>query len=198
MKPMNKKNPLVREHQQTYDDYAAIDDGQRYELANGQLELMSPAPSVVHQVISLELLKKMVDTCNDEFLILYSPIDLILSPTEVRQPDLVVINRSRLHILTKRGIEGVPDLVVEIMSPSTIRRDKIDKLNVYARSGIPEYWIIEPAARTLEQHILDDNRYQLDEIYQGTEKVHSSTVSCVSFTMEEIMKSVDELPELQD
>src|SRR5690554_5285381 len=126
------KAQLIREHGWTYEDYAALDDGNRYELVDGRLELMSRGPSVSHQWISSEMQFIIKQSCNEEFVILVSPIDLILSEREVRQPDLLLVHRSRLHILKKHGIVGVPDLVVEILSPSTIKRDKIDKSRTYA------------------------------------------------------------------
>lgn len=186
--------PVVREQPMTYDDYAALDDDNRYELVDGQLELMSPAPAVSHQVISFQLQRRIADTCENEFLILYSPVDLILSPTEVRQPDLVLIHRSRLQMITKRGIEGAPDLVVEILSPSTRRRDKIGKLKVYAKYGIPEYWIVDPDSGTLEQYERFEGTYDLTDIYAGEERVRSNRIPCVSFTMGDIMQAIKDLP----
>jgi Uma2 family endonuclease len=188
------KQEIVREQPMTYDHYAALDDGNRYELVDGQLELMSPAPTVSHQVISFQIQKHIAHTCEKDYLILYAPVDLILSPTEVRQPDLVLIQRSRLHIISKRGIEGAPDLVVEILSPSTRRRDKIGKLKTYAKYQIPEYWIVEPESGTLEQYQCVDGIYQLTDIYSGEEVVGSIHIPCVSFTMEEIMRSIADLP----
>lgn len=109
----------------TYNDYALLDDGNRYELVSGKLELMSPAPSVTHQIISFEMQKTIGKSCEADYLILYAPIDVILSDMEVRQPDLVLIDRKHLDIVSNRGIEGAPDIVIEILSTSTLKRDKI-------------------------------------------------------------------------
>lgn len=181
----------IKEHGLTYDDYAAIDDGNRYELASGQLELMSPAPSVTHQMLSFEMQKIISRSCESNYIILNAPIDVILSATEVRQPDLVLIQRNRIDILSKRGVEGAPDLVVEILSPSSLKRDKIHKLKSYAYYGIPEYWIVDPATGVLEQFILQDDRYELINIFQGTEPVTSPNIPCISFTMAGI---IDKIP----
>lgn len=194
-KPDKSKSGLIREQPLTYDDYAALDDGNRYELLGGKLELMSPAPTIKHQVISFEMQKRMASTCELEYLILYSPVDLILSATDVCQPDLVMIHRTRLDILSARGIEGIPDLVVEIVSPSSLKRDKLRKLKLYAASGIPEYWIVDPAGGTLEQHMLYEGRYDLCNIYIGDESVRSERIACLSFTMEDIMNSIPDLPD---
>nr|WP_144919616.1 Uma2 family endonuclease [Paenibacillus bovis] len=190
-----KKNGLLRKTGLTYDDYAAIDDGQYYELAGGKLELISPAPYVTHQMISYEIQKKLDYSCSSNYIILNSPVDLILSPSEVRQPDLVIIHRDRFDIISKRGIEGAPDLVVEILSPSSLKRDKIDKLKVYAEYQIPEYWIVDTENECLEQYTLQDNRYELINIFQEEETITSKHIPCISFTMKDIM---DKIPELRD
>lgn len=189
-----EKNDVVRENQLTYDDYAALDDGLRYELVDGTLELMSPSPSVTHQLVSFELERKIADSCENDYIIIHAPIDLILSNHEVRQPDLVLIHRSRMHILTQRGIVGAPDLVIEILSPSTLKRDKIGKLSTYARYEIPEYWIVEPVLGILEQYLLQGNRYELVNIFQGEERVTSSKLPCIGFSMKEIK---DRIPNIE-
>jgi Uma2 family endonuclease len=190
------KSFVIREQPTTYDDYASLDDGNRYEVVDGTLELMSPGPNLNHQVISFQIQKRLAETCEQNYLVLYAPIDLILSPTEVRQPDLVMIHRSRLHILSRRGIEGPPDLVVEILSPGTLRRDKIGKMKTYARFRIPEYWIVDPVGGSLERYELDETeeRYSLTDIFIGEETVRSSRIACVSFQMSGVMKALKELP----
>lgn len=189
-KKQDQLNLNIKEHGLTYDDYAAIDDGNRYELANGQLELMSPAPTVTHQMLSFEIQKFISRSCESDYIILYAPVDVILSATEVRQPDLVLIHRNRIDILRKRGVEGAPDLVVEILSPSSLKRDKIHKLKAYAFYGIPEYWIVDPATGVLEQYILQEDHYELINIFQGIELVTSPNIPCISFTMAEIIAKI--------
>lgn len=189
---IDKKRDLLREENLTYDDYANFDDGNRYELAGGKLELMS-GPSTLHQSVSFELQRKIADTCANDALIFYASIDVILSPQEVRQPDLVVIKRTRMHLLSKRGIEGPPDIVVEILSPSTAKRDKISKMKIYADHGIPEYWIVEPAGETLELYSLVDGSFKLTNVYAESEVVESQVLPCISFTMQDIMDRVPEV-----
>ncbi|QKY70395.1 Uma2 family endonuclease [Lentibacillus sp. CBA3610] len=181
---------LINENNLTYDDYASIDDGYRYELVDGQLELMSPAPSVTHQMISFQMQKEIGKSCESDYIILYAPVDVILADNEVRQPDLVLIHRKRLDILSNRGVIGPPDLVVEILSPSTLKRDKIDKLNTYANFRIPEYWIIEPKAGILEQYSLHDEQYRLIDVFQENAHVTSPHIPCISFTMAQIMERI--------
>ncbi len=191
----DKDKPVIKEHPATYDDYAKMpDDGSRYELANGVLELMSPAPTPKHQVISTQLLTVLSNSCQSMYIIFAAPIDLILSSTEVRQPDIVMVHRSKLGMITHRGIEGIPDLVAEILSPHSVKRDKLSKLFTYARYHIPEYWIVDPANECLEQYILSGDKYELLTIYSKEETIQSDRLPCVSFTMEHIIGAAADLP----
>lgn len=187
MKPM-KEAPV------TYEVYANLpEDGNRYEVADGRLELMSPSPTFLHQALSFQLQVKLSTSCKSDYVVIAAPIDVILSETEVRQPDLVMIHRARLSIVSKRGIEGSPDLVVEITAEHSRRRDKVDKRRTYAKYGIPEYWIIDLSNFTLEQYLLTDLWYELVEVYEGEDRVRSEKIKCVSFTMHDLAK---ELPEI--
>ena len=191
----DKQKPIINEQPATYDDYARLpDDGKRYELADGVLELMSPAPTPKHQVISNQIQNLLTNSCQTEYIIFASPVDLILSHTEVRQPDLVMVHRSRIEIITRRGIEGIPDLVAEILSPHSVKRDKQSKLKVYAAYQIPEYWIIDPAHESLEQYVLKDGKYELLEVFDREETVRSERLPCVSFTMGQVVDAAAGLP----
>ena len=146
----------------TYADYAAMpDDGRRYELWDGELSLM-PAPGLTHQGILRDLLGILNEHVKRLGLgvVFPSPVDCILADTTVLQPDLVFVANDRRAVLTDRAIEGSPTLVVEILSPSTRRADRTVKAGLYARYGVPWYWIIDPGARTLEALTLREGTYQ--------------------------------------
>lgn len=113
----------------------------------------------------------------------------------MRQPDIVLVNRKRIDILSNRGIEGAPDLVVEILSPSSLKRDKIDKQKVYASYNVPEYWIVEPKLGIIEVYILNKDHYELTNIFQNDEQVTSPSIPCISFTMNEIMDNIPIFPD---
>lgn len=191
-----KKQPTeVREQPLTYDDYATMtDEGVRYELVDGVLEGLSPGPSPRHQFVSQGIAFSLRQTCDSEYVILVSPIDVILSKTEVRQPDIIMIHRNRLSIITERGVEGAPDLVIEVMSPSSIKRDRGSKLKTYAAYSVPEYWIVDPRNKALEQYVLEDKDYRLNEVYVEDEPVRSERISCASFSMYDILSNIPELP----
>jgi len=174
-----KDKPIINEQPATYEDYANMpDDGSRYELADGVLELMTPAPTPKHQVISSQLLNILMNSCQNQYIVIASPIDLILSSTEIRQPDIVMVHRSKIAIITTRGIEGTPDLVVEILSTNSVKRDKQNKLIVYAKHHIPEYWIVDPANECLEQYTLTGDKYELLTIFEKEETIQS----CLLYT----------------
>lgn len=189
------KQKIVRESQMSYDDYANMpDDGIRYELAAGKLEALTPAPHPLHQLVVSEIRDKVKSTCNTKYIIILSPVDVILSDTEVRQPDLVMLHRDRLSLLTHKGIEGPPDLVVEVLSPSSIKRDREDKRKSYARYGVPEYWIIDMNNVALEQYVLVNEEYKLEEVYMEEAYVRSQKLPRISFTMKDILDEIPKLP----
>ncbi|MFC5404286.1 Uma2 family endonuclease [Cohnella soli] len=196
---MKKKTyeEVIKESPVTYELYAnMVDDGNRYEISDGVLELMSPSPTPTHQSVSQELLFTLNASCRNEFIIYSAPIDVILSDTEVRQPDLVMIHRSRMSIISNRGINGAPDLVVEVTSEHSRRRDKVMKRIVYAKYGVQEYWIVDLSNFTLEQYVLDGNRYELTEMYAEDDTISSKTATCASFTMNEIVQSLPVHPDV--
>jgi Uma2 family endonuclease len=135
-----------------YADYAALpDDGRRYEIHDGELS-MTPAPGSGHQGVSIALASALYTHVTERGLgrVFTAPIDVILSDTTIVQPDLVFIAIDRASIISARGIEGAPTLVVEILSPSTARIDRSRKLQIYARHGVPYYWIVDSDARSID------------------------------------------------
>ena len=141
----------------TYADYAALpdDNGRRWELIDGVLYQMAAGASSRHQEVS-ENLGRLMWNCilPDDLGRIYRPrFDLILPGESAVEPDLMYIRTTRLPIIiTGRGCEGPPDLVVEILSPSNPSHDLAVKRELYARHGIPEYWILEPFQETLRAH----------------------------------------------
>jgi Uma2 family endonuclease len=186
-----KPSDKIREHQVTYEMYAEMpDDGSRYEIVDGTLEMMSPGTSTTHQAVSGELMYLLMLSCKTDYKIFHPPFDVIFDKVNVLQPDLMMVHRSRLDIVTARGIEGAPDLVVEILSPSSRKRDKIVKRRVYAKHGVPEYWLIDTDSRTLEQNLLVGEAYELINLFQGEDRVTSDKLPCVSYTIGDIFKEI--------
>ena len=149
----------------TYDDYRTLPESmdRRYELLQGEL-YMVPAPNTAHQIISADLqyLLTQHTRATRSGRVLASPVDVVFGEgraREVAQPDLVFISTARLHIVKQPAIEGAPDLVVEILSGGTQERDRGYKFTLYARYGVPEYWMIDPIQKLVEVCVLGANGY---------------------------------------
>ena len=141
-------NPAVKF---TYDDYLNTPDGSRCEVLDGEL-VMAPAPDLRHQRINTRLSALVHTFVNERGLgeVFCPPCDVMLSPTDVVQPDLIFVSRERGTILLEGdAVRGAPDLVVEILSPSTADRDRKLKRALYAAHGIREYWLVDPDAQTV-------------------------------------------------
>ena len=133
-----------------YADYAAIPpDGRRWELLEGDVHV-SPAPSPRHQWSSKKLQRQLEDYFETRSLgrVFNAPIDVILTPHDVVQPDLVVV--TNLEQISARGIEGPPTLLVEVFSPFTVTYDRTTKSRRYAVLGVPHLWFLDPEGRRLE------------------------------------------------
>ena len=147
----------------TYDDYSLLpNDRNRYEILDGELSV-TPAPATTHQTALGNLYRFLANyvVTNQLGKLFIAPTDLILAPTTVVQPDLIFIGNDRLHIVTERAIEGAPTLVIEILSPTTHRTDRVTKAQLYAKYQVPQYWLVDPDQRTLEAYELVIDRYDL-------------------------------------
>jgi Uma2 family endonuclease len=131
------------------------------ELWDGEV-IMSPAPSFFHQKIVLHFYRRLHDWVSTRKLgeVVTAPIDMVLSPHRVTQPDVVFISKARLGIISK-AIHGPVDLAVEVISLGNRQRDRIEKRDLYEQYGLKEYWIIDPEAQTVEVLHLENGRYQL-------------------------------------
>src|SRR5436190_6025615 len=140
----------------TYKDYEVLPaDGRRYELHDGELSV-TPAPGAGHQR-TLRKLNQIIQQHVETYQLgeaFFAPFDCLLGETTVVQPDLLFVDRSRLSLVSERGVEGPPTLVVEVLSPSTTATDRGTKRQLYARYGVPYYWIVDPEGRTIEVHVL--------------------------------------------
>ncbi|HEU5141094.1 MAG TPA: Uma2 family endonuclease [Bacillales bacterium] len=168
----------------TYDDYVKLpDDGKRYEIDDGALYVMEPAPRIQHQELLVSLSAHLKTHCHPEGKVLISPVDIKFAEKNVKQPDLVFVSKERKDIVKEKAVEGSPDLLVEILSPSTGKRDKKEKKETYERFGVKEYWILDPYYEVLEQFILRDGRYDLDEVYQLEDTITSPHFSCIQIRL---------------
>jgi len=130
----------------TYDDYVLLPhDGSRHEIIDGE-HFVTAAPSVSHQrtVLNLAVRLQPFVKANGLGEVFIAPLDVLLSPHDIVQPDLLFVSSERAGILTERNVQGAPDLVIEVLSPSTRRLDESLKLERYGALGVREYWILHP------------------------------------------------------
>jgi len=155
---------LLKEKSWTYEEYLKIEEEGRYEILKGQL-LMAPAPNRFHQKVITRILTTLNLFLNKNHLgeIYPSPIDVVLREDIVLQPDLVIVLKENYSILQDNGIIGIPDIVIEIISPSSVERDIVHKKKIYEECKVKEYWIVFPREKIIEIFTLKENQHY--EIY---------------------------------
>jgi len=148
----------------TYADYCSWDDGARWELIDGEAYAMVPAPSTEHQSILMELSTQFGSYLKGKRCKVFAaPFDVRLNADTddniVVQPDLVVVCDPAK--LDDKGCKGAPDMVLEILSPYSLRHDRFVKFQLYQKVGIREYWIVDPAAKIVSIYILENGQYYI-------------------------------------
>ena len=144
----------------THDDFLLFpDDGKRHELIDGE-HFVSPAPNWRHQRVLVCLAFEIESFLRQHPLgrLMIAPMDVIFTRFDVVEPDLLYISRDRYHIIDN-WVHDAPDLVVEILSPSNRRSDEVTKRDLYDRTGVPEYWIVDPDAETVKVFRRDGERF---------------------------------------
>ncbi|KYH33898.1 Uma2 family endonuclease [Neomoorella mulderi] len=167
----------------TYDDYCRLPEGAPYQLIGGEL-VLTPSPTSYHQIISMQLVSKMVAyvTAKNLGIVLHAPMDVYLEETETYQPDIIFIAHDRMDIIKPEKIEGAPDLVVEILSPTTAYYDLRQKYKVYGKHGVKEYWIIDPQDKSIQVFSLVEGKFKLDQEIEKEGIVRSRVIEgfCVN------------------
>ncbi len=149
----------------TYQDYLKLPEepGYRYEVLEGIL-VKDPSPNVMHQRVLRRLIRLLEDYFSEidpEGEVFFAPLDVTFQEITVVQPDLLYISGKQKKLVEETRIDGPPNLVVEIISPSTSRKDRIQKRNIYQKAGVQHYWLVHPEERTLECFALRDGVYSL-------------------------------------
>lgn len=143
-----------------YSHYVCFpDDGKRHEIIDGE-HFVNPAPSTYHQTVSRRIQFQLYSQIELQQLgqVFNAPVDLQLGDHNIVQPDIVVVLNEHQQIITPTKIKGIPDLIIEILSPSTIENDQVLKRRVYEAAGVPEYWMVDPFEHTVTQLILGSQR----------------------------------------
>jgi Uma2 family endonuclease len=146
----------------TYDDFVLFpDDGKRHELIDGE-HYVTPSPNTKHQQVSgnLHWLMRSYLEAHPIGKVFYAPFDVLFSQFDVVEPDLLFVSAARLRdVVTPQHVISAPDLIVEIGSPSTRRRDETIKRHLYERSGVQEYWIVDPDVDVVRVYRPGDGSY---------------------------------------
>lgn len=180
----------------TYGDYLKWDEDERWEIVEGEAYNMSPSPSRLHQAILRELLYQFTAYLHDKTCEVYSaPFDVRLPKEQeseedidtVVQPDIVVVcNPAKLD---DRGCKGAPDLVIEIVSPHTIKKDLKIKLGLYEKAGVKEYWIVYPEDGVVMVFKMgDDNKYGRPYVYGDEDSVRVGIFDDLVVDLKQVFK----------
>ena len=172
---INEASPEYKRNERyTYADYCSWDDGERWEIIDGEAYAMSPAPLREHQSISAKLVTQIGlflkgKTCE----VFAAPFDVRLNvgrgDDTVVQPDILIVCDKTKFDPEGKGVVGAPDLIIEILSPSTEKRDRKIKFKAYQQAGVREYWIVDPVNRMVAANVLSSGRY-LTHSYFDDEK----------------------------
>lgn len=156
---------IAEKKKYTEADYNLLEEGAPFQLINGDL-IMLPAPTSYHQLLSIRLSSKIqyfLENINSDGICLCAPIDVRLDDENTFQPDLIYISAERKNELFHDQITGAPDLIIEILSPSTAYYDLRQKKDFYERFAVKEYLIVDPLAKNAELYILENAEFMLKQ-----------------------------------
>ncbi len=150
----------------TYADYAALpDDGQRYQLVEGEL-VVTPSPTSEHQIVVGAIHHRLCEHVERHGggRVFVAPLDVVLEDGIVFQPDVFFVSSAHESIIRATNVRGAPDICIEVLSPGTERLDRVRKLELYARHGVGHYWIVDLAARSIEEYVLAGDVYRVRSV----------------------------------
>ena len=175
----------------TYEEFMSLPEGGpfRYEIIDGEL-CMTPSPAPRHQHISMNLSGIAWDFLRSNPLgeIFAAPCDVVFStdPPQVVEPDLLYVSKKHAAIIGEKNIRGVPDLTIEILSPSTLINDLRLKHSLYERFGVPEFWTVDPESQTVRVFLLLDGHYQAPLEYGKGDCLESPLLPGLSIPLSKI------------
>lgn len=186
-KPLAGQSSWPAQGEWTYEDYLRLpDDGNRYEIIEGVLYVTN-APGYDHQFAVMEIafqFKQFVSE-NNLGIILTAPFEVHLSETtRPVQPDILFIKASNQPEAGAKFFAGVPDLIVEVISPNSIRTDRYVKFTAYEQAGVAEYWLVDPKTRSVEVHALSEGEYTLVGQFTPGETIESKLLAGLTIQTE--------------
>lgn len=174
----------------TVADYLLLEEGAPFQLINYDL-VMSPSPIPVHQAISVKLIQAIsnfLDSKNDGGFLAHAPADVKFDDGNVLQPDVLYISGERKEEIVKDIIEGAPDLIIEILSPSNAYYDLRQKKEIYQKYGVREYIIVDPIAKDADLYLLDNGVFTLNQKAQGDGHLNSVILQGLSIDLAKIFR----------
>lgn len=185
-----------REHRYRWLEVRAFDDEQRWELIDGCPYAMS-SPQVLHQILSMQLISALLPHfVGTPCRLLSAPLDLKLSEFDLVQPDLMVVCDPAQFQGTH--VEGPPRLVIEILSPSTMRHDRVRKLNLYARSGVNEYWMVTPHPPLVEVMKNGEGTFALVGNFTEKDLLRSCVFPNLALELEKVFAELPPQPPIEE
>ncbi len=203
MKDKPGKSNLVKEQSEIYQPDDAVNMSpptelplieERYEIIDGIRYDFQASPTLEHQLVVTQLCNELHSTCQSTGTLIVAPMDVHLDENNIVQPDLIYVANENRSILRTR-IEGVPDLLVEILSKSTGTHDKVRKKALYERFGVREYWIVDIYHRTIDQFALQDGKYVLEQTYGSAGILLSARFPCVTVQLGKLFQILGKLEE---
>lgn len=191
----NMENLALQRKNYTYEDLQNFEDEKRYELINGELYLMS-SPTTLHQKIVGEIYAQLHNYLKGKKCQAFvSPLDVCLSGVKnpkkeynVVQPDILVVCDEN-KITKNMGIQGAPDLIIEVLSPTSKKHDTFVKYNLYQYYGVKEYWIVDEDVGVIYQYIINEkNIYTLPKTYEITENIKVNILKDCTISLKDIIE----------
>lgn len=174
-------------HCKTLEEFESLPEGTPCQLIDGKI-VMTPSPVPYHQKISIHISMRLNAFVDEKEIgeIFTAPLDIEFSGQDILQPDIFFITTEHASVIGEKRIIGPPDLIVEILSESTAYLDLRYKKNLYEKSGVREYWIVDPLEKSVEVFILQDNAYRLDQRITGEGSVCSRLLEGFSIELNKI------------
>ena len=167
---------IKRDERYSYEDYKMWEDSENWEIIGGKAYNMAPSPTRKHQKIGSKIHGKFFSFLEEKSCEVFYELDVVLSDEDIVKPDiLIVCDKNKL---TEKNVQGAPDMVVEILSPSTARKDRGEKFELYKKHGVKEYWIVDPYNLTIELYdFKNDKKY----VYAYDENIAENMIEPVIF-----------------
>ena len=174
----------------TYQDltHLEVEENELYELIDGKL-MKRASPSTAHQRMIRKLMSKLDTYVTEKELgeLFFAPYDVVLDKYNMVQPNLLFVSKANQKIIKETHVEGVPDLIVEVLSPSSIPRDRDIKMKLYARFKVPEYWIVDPVTHCFEVYVLTKQKdYRLHAYAYEEGDLHSTVIKDLVLEIKEL------------